>query len=122
MWQATQVLLLFIRRIETCGVESLIFFAAFIYYFECLHKRTLYVFNAEGAVADVVGGIKWVQHNEGIWERPLGLLEFYVIAVEIVQVRLEAAAVEVEEAREVAAERLCVLLVEALEVRRHHQN
>lgn len=73
-------------------------------------------------MADVVGGIEWVQHNKGIWERPLGFLEFYIIAVQIVQVRLEATAVEVEEAGEVAAERLRVLLVEALEVRRHHQN
>lgn len=111
------MLLVLIRKVETCGVKGLIFFAAFIYYFECLNQRTLYVFNAECAVADVVGGIEWVQHNEGIWERPLGLLEFDVITVEIVQVRLEAAAVEVEEAGEVAAERLCVLLVEALEVR-----
>jgi len=74
--------------------------------------------DSKRAMTYIVGIVKRVKDNEWVVKRPFFCVftELYFVAVKIVKVRLKANSVEMEEAREVFAERLLLLLVEVFEV------
>ena len=74
-------------------------------------------------MADVVRGVQWVQYDEWVVEWTLSwvLTEFNDVSIKVEEVWLEADAVEMEEAGEIATQGLLLVGIEALEICRHHE-
>ena len=89
---------------------------------ECFYQSSLYVSDSEGAVTDIVRLVQWIQNYEWVVEGALSwiLAEFYSVTVKVEEMRLEADAIEVEEAGKVTAQRFLVVGIEALKICWNH--